>query len=106
MKIPFWLSKVFRLSFFITLRLTLIVNSRVEQIIPGATSFVLVAGCEINFIVAHQFGQGNSFALVQQNLRKAKQKEKVTAYGTNTKKQMVEYLIFEVYTDIIHSVGT
>lgn len=31
-----------------------------------------------NFIVAHQFGRENSVALVQQNLRKAKQKEKVT----------------------------
>ena len=30
------------------------------------------------FIVAHQFGRENSVALVQQNLRKAKQKEKVT----------------------------
>ncbi len=31
-----------------------------------------------NFIVAHQFGRENSVALIQQNLRKAKQKEKVT----------------------------
>jgi transposase InsO family protein len=31
-----------------------------------------------NFIVAHQFGRENTVALVQQNLRKAKQKEKVT----------------------------
>jgi len=31
-----------------------------------------------NFIVAHQFGRENSVALVQQTLRKAKQKEKVT----------------------------
>jgi putative transposase len=31
-----------------------------------------------NFIVAHEFGRDNSIALVQQNLRKAKQKEKVT----------------------------
>ena len=31
-----------------------------------------------NFIVAHEFGRENSVALVQQNLRKAKQKEKVT----------------------------
>ena len=31
-----------------------------------------------NFIVAHQFGRENSVALVQQNLRKAKLKEKVT----------------------------
>ena len=31
-----------------------------------------------NFIVAHQFGRENSVVLVQQNLRKAKQKEKVT----------------------------
>ena len=31
-----------------------------------------------NFIVAHQLGRENSVALVQQNLRKAKQKEKVT----------------------------
>ena len=31
-----------------------------------------------NFIVAHAFGQENSFALVQQTLRQAKQKEKVT----------------------------
>ena len=32
-----------------------------------------------NFIVAYQFGRENSVALVQQTLRKAKQKEKVTA---------------------------
>jgi transposase InsO family protein len=31
-----------------------------------------------NFIVAHEFGRENSVALMQQNLRKAKQKEKVT----------------------------
>ena len=31
-----------------------------------------------NFIVAHEFGRENSVALVQHNLRKAKQKEKVT----------------------------
>ena len=31
-----------------------------------------------SFIVSHQFGKENSVALVQQNLRKARQKEKVT----------------------------
>ena len=45
-----WLSKVFWISFLITVLLTLLLASRVDRILPGATSVELIAGCEIDFL--------------------------------------------------------
>jgi hypothetical protein len=49
-KITFWRSKIFWLSFLITVNLTLVLLSRVERILPGAISMELIAGCEIDFL--------------------------------------------------------
>lgn len=43
-------SKVFWLSFLITLLLAVFLVSRVEQPLPGATSIKLMAGCQVDLL--------------------------------------------------------